>query len=310
LDALRRDTLFEATDPDDLNVGVDDWLLALDSEGEGDEESILLDEGDIGADEEVDGELLSSEEDQLDDEHAPVSEAPVEFELTDEALDRLQADEWEVFHEPASNQVLHDAAPRYDGPSGPTRAALAYASSPLAIFYCFLPKELWRKIAEESDKFRKDSINEIAQAMRARARQRRESVPSTIVLSVDEYKAKLKRKNAIQPHEIVRFIGLLVARALEPRRESLSRHWITKVEGAVSRGTFGQFLSRDRFQDIARYLHFNDNEKQADSDDRAFKIRPIKQALQKTFFRGYRLGARISFDEGMVPMRHRRNPMR
>ncbi|KAE8960753.1 hypothetical protein PR001_g30278, partial [Phytophthora rubi] len=270
LDALRRDTLFEATDPDDLNVGVDDWLLALDSEGEGDEESILLDEGDIGADEEVDGELLSSEEDQLDDEHAPVSEAPVEFELTDEGLDRLQADEWEVFHEPASNQVLHDAAPRYDGPSGPTRAALAYASSPLAIFYVFLPKELWRKIAEEPDKFRKDSINEIAQAMRARARQRRESVPSTIGLSVDKYKAKLKRKNAIQPHEIVRFIGLLVA------------------------------LSEcDRFQDIARYLHFNDNEKQADSDDRAFKIRPIIQALQKTFFRGYRLGARISFDEGM-----------
>ncbi|GMF51072.1 unnamed protein product [Phytophthora fragariaefolia] len=38
LDAVRRDRLFEATDPDDLNVGVDDWLLALDSEGDGDEE--------------------------------------------------------------------------------------------------------------------------------------------------------------------------------------------------------------------------------------------------------------------------------
>ncbi|KAE9268194.1 hypothetical protein PR003_g31528, partial [Phytophthora rubi] len=131
-----------------------------------------------------------------------------------------------------------------------------------------------------------------------------------MVYSVEEYKAKLKRKNAIQPHEIVRFIGLLVARALELRRESLSRHWITKVEGALSRGTFGQFLSRDRFKDIARYLHFNDNSKQAESGDRAFKIRPVLQALQKTFFRGYRLGARISFDEGMVPMRHCRNPMR
>ncbi|POM74167.1 Hypothetical protein PHPALM_8909 [Phytophthora palmivora] len=44
--------------------------------------------------------------------------------------------------------------------------------------------------------------------------------------------------------------------------------------------------------------------------DRAFKIRPVIQALQKIFFRGYRLGAWILFDEGMVPMRHRRNPMR
>ncbi|KAE8880133.1 hypothetical protein PF010_g5722 [Phytophthora fragariae] len=35
-----------------------------------------------------------------------------------------------------------------------------------------------------------------------------------MVYSVEEYKAKLKRKNAIQPYEIVRFIGLPVARAL------------------------------------------------------------------------------------------------
>lgn len=144
--------------------------------------------------------------------------------------------------------------------------------------------------------------------MREQARARRETTHSTIVLSVEEYMTKLKRRNPIQPHEIVRFIGLLIARSLEPRRESLSRHWITKVEGALSCGTFGQFISRDRFHDIARYLHFNDNTKHADSGDRAFKIRPVIQALQKTFSCGYLMGARISFDEGMVQMRHRRNP--
>lgn len=146
--------------------------------------------------------------------------------------------------------------------------------------------------------------------MRERARLRREKAPSTVVLSVEEYRTKLQRKTAIQPHELIRFIGLLIARSLEPRRESLSRHWITKVEGALCRGTFGQFLSRDRFEEITRYIHFNDNSQQATSNDRAFKIRPVIQALQKTFFRGYRLGAKIAFDEGMIPMRHRRNPMR
>jgi len=234
----------------------------------------------------------------------------VEFELTDEELDQLEADGWETFDEQHSGQVLLDPVPLYDGPSGPTRAALAYAESPLAIFYFFLPKELWRMVAKETNRYRTDSIDEIAQGMRARARARRETTPSTIVLSVEEYRTKLKRKNPIQPHELVRFIGLLIARSLEPRHESLSRHWITKIEGALSRGTFGQFISRDRFHDIARYLHFNNNANQADSGDRAFKIRPAIQALQKTFFCGYRMGSRISFDEGMVPMRHRRNPMR
>ncbi|KAE9317371.1 hypothetical protein PR003_g18488 [Phytophthora rubi] len=308
LDALRRDLLFEATDSDDLNIGGEDWLLALDSDAEGDEDSILLDEDDDEEDDPATDFPVDDEND--DDVGSEFDSVPVEFDLTGDDLDKLQADEWETYDEHHSSQVRQDALPLYDGPFGPTRAALAYAENPLAIFYFFLPKELWRRVATETNKFCVDSIDEIAAQMRAGARQRRERTPSTIVLSVDEYKTKLKRKSAIQPHEIIRFIGLLVARALEPRRESLSRHWITRVEGALSRGTFGQFLSRDRFHDIARYLHFNDNEKQADSGDRAFKIRPVIQALQKTLFRGYRLGARISFDEGMVPMRHRRNPMR
>ncbi|POM65478.1 Hypothetical protein PHPALM_18799 [Phytophthora palmivora] len=96
-------------------------------------------------------------------------------------------------------------------------------------------------------------IDEIAQTMRARAHARRETTPSTIVLSVEEYKAKMQRKNPIQPHEI--------------------------LKGALSRGTFGEVLSRDRFHDFARFLHFNDNAKQADSGDRAFKIRPVIHAL-------------------------------
>ncbi|POM59026.1 Hypothetical protein PHPALM_36252 [Phytophthora palmivora] len=67
-----------------------------------------------------------------------------------------------------------------------------------------------------------------------RALERRKTVPSTLLLTVDEYKAKPQGKLTILPHELVRFIGLLVAQSLEPRRESLSRHWITKVEGTLS----------------------------------------------------------------------------
>ncbi|KAI9986642.1 hypothetical protein PInf_025595 [Phytophthora infestans] len=158
LAALRRDRLFEVGGEDDFNVGDGDWLLSIDSDAEGDEESILQDENDA-----VDDNDFGSADDAESGDDAGVEseEVPVEFDLTAEDLDRLQEDEWDVYMEAESGRVQHDASPLYDGPSGPTRAALA-------------------------------------------------------------------------------------------------------------------------FHDIARYLHFNDNNLQSDSNDRAFKIRPVIQALQKT----------------------------
>lgn len=243
LDALKRDRLFVPLPDDDLNLGDSDWQLALDSDTEGDEDGILVDEDDY-----EEGAVTRSDELSDDDDvqtqpegqsEAGADDIPITFGMTGDDLDRLQIDGWDTFDEHHSGQVLLDAAPLYDGPSGPTRAALAYAENPLAIFYFFLPKQLWRKIAKETNQYRVESINIVAEGMRARALERRRSAPSTVVLNVDEYKSKLRRKHPIQLHELVRFIGLLIARTLEARRESLSRHWITKTEGALPRGTFG-----------------------------------------------------------------------
>ncbi|GMF49113.1 unnamed protein product [Phytophthora fragariaefolia] len=267
--ALRRDRLFDPVDADDLNVGREDWLRELDSEAEGDEGTVLAEKD---AEDESDEESMAP---LIDDE----PDEPVDFDLKKPERDRLQLEEWEVYDEHHSGDLHADAAPLYEGPIGPTKAALAYADSPLALFYFFLSKELWRRIAEETNTYRLSCVDDIAVAMRTRDLERKKTVPSTSVLTVEEYKTKIRRKHPIVPHELVRFIGLLVARSLEPRRESLSRHWITKVKGALSRGTFGQFLSRDRFRGITRYLHFNnDNFQQAVSGGRAFKIRPKPHA--------------------------------
>ncbi|KAE9292829.1 hypothetical protein PR003_g24656, partial [Phytophthora rubi] len=78
LDALRRDQLFAPTDGDDLNIGRDDWLLALDSEEEGDKDSILLDEvseEEGKSDAEVDEDADLSDDD-AEDEHSQ-DEVPV-----------------------------------------------------------------------------------------------------------------------------------------------------------------------------------------------------------------------------------------
>ncbi|GMF55243.1 unnamed protein product [Phytophthora fragariaefolia] len=245
LDALKRECHFGPLPGDDVNLGHTDWQLAIDSDTEGDEDGILLDE-----DDHEDG--TETRSDELSDDEAVhkqpevqsetgADDVSIEFDMTGDALDQLQINGWDTFDEHQSNQVLLDAAPLYDGPSGPTRAALAYAESPLAIFYFFLLKELWRKIAKETNQYREESMNVVAEGMRTRALARRRLVPSTVVLSVDEYKSKLRRKHPIQPHELVRFIGLLIARTLEPRRENPSRHWVTKTEGHCRGAHSGSF---------------------------------------------------------------------
>lgn len=62
--------------------------------------------------------------------------------------------------------------------------------------------------------------------------------------------------------------------------------------------------------ELLQYLHFSDSLDAASARDRAWKIRPILATLEKTFKRGYVLGARVAIDEGMLPSRSRHNPTR
>ncbi|GMF39885.1 unnamed protein product [Phytophthora fragariaefolia] len=75
------------------------WLLELNSDAEGDEESILLDVDNSDPD---DNNASAAQESRSDDESEEdegldVDEVPVEFELTNEELDKLQADGWDTF---------------------------------------------------------------------------------------------------------------------------------------------------------------------------------------------------------------------
>ncbi|POM69925.1 Hypothetical protein PHPALM_13741, partial [Phytophthora palmivora] len=69
-------------------------------------------------------------------------------------------------------------------------------------------------------------------------------------------------------------------------------------------------MKRDRFKTITRYLHFASNASSTAATDKAWKVRPVLQVIEKTFRRGYRLGARVSFDEGTIPNRCKFNPFR
>ncbi|KAE9171500.1 hypothetical protein PF005_g27121 [Phytophthora fragariae] len=114
----------------------------------------------------------------------------------------------------------------------------------------------------------------------------------------------------VEAHESLQCVGLLQARMLRPHTRRLSDHCATSSVGAIPVGSFGRFLKRDRFDRIMRYLHFSNNAAPEAATDKAWKIRPIVETLQRTFRSGYQTPPILSFDEAMVPSRGHFNPMR
>ncbi|KAJ8528722.1 hypothetical protein ON010_g14608 [Phytophthora cinnamomi] len=69
-------------------------------------------------------------------------------------------------------------------------------------------------------------------------------------------------------------------------------------------------MARHRFEEIVRYLHFSSNDDPDARRVKTWKIKPVEDAINDSFSRGMTVGPRIAFDEGMIPMRSRFNPMR
>ncbi|POM60154.1 hypothetical protein PHPALM_31026 [Phytophthora palmivora] len=74
-------------------------------------------------------------------------------------------------------------------------------------------------------------------------------------------------------------------------------------QGAVSRGNFGRFMSRDRFAHVSRNLHFSSNSDPRAATDRAWKLRPVIESLQQCFKDGFVPPPIMAFDEAMLPSR-------
>lgn len=205
---------------------------------------------------------------------------------------------------------LDSADDLYNGTFGPTKSAAAFAASPLGMFFYFLPKALWVRITDETNAYRLHCIPSIAEKTRLRQLAAHDKDPQKQVQSLEEIKAKLQRVKPVQVHEIIHVVGLLVARTLCGHTDGLSKHWSTRDDGAVPRGTFGRYMKRDRFKMITRFLHFASGTTVPASGDKAWKVRPILQTIETTFRRGYRMGAKVSFDEGTIPNRSQFNPIR
>ncbi|POM70938.1 Hypothetical protein PHPALM_12564 [Phytophthora palmivora] len=224
--------------------------------------------------------------------------------LDDEALQKLRHDGWNF---DASTQPKHSESypDLYTGSYEPTAEVLELTDSPLQLFFFFMPRRLWRRIATESNRYYHQNLNGRVDRMYAAQQERGENASREEILL-----RETKNHKKIQPEDILHCIGLLVARMLCPHKRKFSGHWGTTSVGAVPKGIFGQFVPKTRFNRIMQNLHFTNNADPRAETDRAWKIRSVVDTLQETFAKGYNTPPVLSFDEGMIPSKNRHNTTR
>ena len=276
-------------------------IESSDSESESDEDAEASDDL---VDAEVARVAAALQEEEQRDLHIRVEGSSAVY--NDEQLREMTRTGWEVFPENVSIPLpeTQDTPENktYDGYHGPSEKIMDHADSILALFFFFLSKFFWMHVANESNRYWAQSLDGRVEEMFNR---QNSSNPKTR----KQIREKLMRFKKIQPHEIIQWLGLLVGRML-CRKKRMYMHWATKSSGVIPAGTFGDVMSRERFETISRYLHFSDNTSEQAKKDRAWKIRPILKTMEKSFKEGYVMGSKIALDEGMLPSRNRMNPTR
>lgn len=222
-------------------------------------------------------------------------------------LDQMKKDGWDVLPDNVAAEIVDDPVvdKMYTGYFGPSEDIMNASKTPLQLFYYFLPKTFWRQVATQTNLYWKQSL--------AARLQKAEDKESSVTHRPQRTRAALLRNlqkfQKVSPHEVVQWIGLILAHALSPCKR-MDLHWSTNEVGVLPVGTFNKVMSRDRFRDISRFIHFTDNKDPAAPTDRAWKVRSVLSVLEKSFKEGYVLGSRVAIDEGVLPSHNRRNPTR
>jgi Transposase IS4 len=169
---------------------------------------------------------------------------------------------------------------------GMTPALEQCLSSPLTLFLFFIPVTFWKTVADETNKYEKQTKQARVDRLRQSYPRSKNSLPFKSVTVID----------------LLRWVGLLIFRCLAPFH-NVSEHWkeSRKPSSLIPQGTFNSVMSRNRFDKICEFIHFTDNLDPKGKGDRCWKIRLVLDTISKTFKAGYRPGKYVSFDEGIIP---------
>jgi hypothetical protein len=298
-----------------INDGIDDDMDDLRSEGEENSSNDEIEEQDEEQQSIVETDI-SEDEDELQDsfDYETIHGGIQQLQSTN--LDTWTSNGWKLWNKTDDplEELLQEKTDLYEGYRGPTPEVVAVAEtgSALDLFFFFLPKRFWIETANQCNIYELQTRNQRIEARLQKAVRR--AVVMGQELDSAGQKAKieqsLRKFKKIEPHEILIFLGLLLARALCPQKRRLSDHWNVRSRGAIPAGTFSKFMTRARFDEIKRFLHFANNEAPEARVNRAWKIMPVVNTIQETFLKGYILGTWVSFDEMVIPSRSSQNTVR
>jgi hypothetical protein len=168
-----------------------------------------------------------------------------------------------------------DASDLYPNEARIKSRRILFAKNPADVFFELLPQPFWCEVVRRTNLYRQKYFK--------------------------EYKA-------INLGELIRCIGLLLAHSLYPCKGGIKYNWERKAEYPFHQGSFGATMSRNRYFEIMRCLHFTDTVEEVDSPDKFYKIRMFFECMNKTFDAAYELGRDCSFDEGTIASRSRFMP--
>ncbi|VDI04490.1 Hypothetical predicted protein [Mytilus galloprovincialis] len=116
--------------------------------------------------------------------------------------------------------------------------------------------------------------------------------------------------NPVSKQELSAFFGLLLAMGIV-RKPSYASYWENGNKNALTyTPNFPQIMSRNRFQEILRFLHCNDNalaveRGQAGYDPLHKVANIIEEFFNRTFEENYRLSQNVCIDERMIGFKGR-----
>ena len=105
--------------------------------------------------------------------------------------------------------------------------------------------------------------------------------------------SKRKPWTDVNEEELKKLLGLIMMMGFVQKNGRLSSYW--SRDERLATPFFPSVMTRNRFQQISTYLHFNNNsELQENAEDKLYKIRPVYSLIVERWRSMYNLGEAIS----------------
>ena len=171
----------------------------------------------------------------------------------------------------------------FQGAQGPTdQAIIDDIESPMDYFNLIFDNDLLDLIVNETNLYASQHIARHELRPHSRARQWKETTQEELKI----------------------YFGLYMLTGIIDKKGHMSSYWTTDTR--MSTPYFSQCMSRNRFQLLNKFLHFNNNDlRPSNCEDKLYKVRPVYNNIVSKWRQLYRLGEHIAIDEGMMKWRGR-----